>query len=71
MPASDPEGDRLHFRLAEPVSDGAAIGADDGVLRWRAVSNALTPGGHDLLHVLVSDGCNTDATVQVLLSFSG
>ena len=63
IPASDPEGDPLHFRLAEPQSDARIT--SDGLLRWRAVSNALTFITHEIFHVLISDACNPPVSIHI------
>lgn len=48
--------DPLHFRLVDPLSDAQVT--KEGVFRWKAVSNALSPFNHETFALTVSDQCN-------------
>ncbi|XP_045033419.1 von Willebrand factor D and EGF domain-containing protein isoform X2 [Daphnia magna] len=48
--------DPLHFGLVDPLSDAQVT--PEGIFRWKAVSNALSPFNHENFALTVSDQCN-------------
>ena len=54
IPAMDE--DLLHFKLTDPLSDAQV--SKEGIFRWKAVSNALSPINHETFALTVSDSCN-------------
>lgn len=55
IPALDE--DELSFRLTDPLSDAKVT--KEGIFRWKAVSNALSPINHETFALTVSDSCHS------------
>lgn len=64
IPADDPEGDPLTFRITDPLTD-AQISSDRGLFTWKAVSNGLSPANYEIFRLSVSDPCHPAIHFQV------